>query len=83
MAAKKKVATTGKVAKDNSNAKSRLAELSMPATLMVKIGEQTLLATAKEFSTGSIGYYANGKIQVGEDGYPCQVGVNIIAVRTK
>ena len=69
--------------KDNAGAKERLAELSMPPTLTLKVGEQTILATAKEFASGSVGYYANGKINVGDDGYPCQVGCSIVAVKTK
>jgi len=39
----------------------------------------------KEFSTGSFGWYLNGKIVVTVDGKPCsvQVGMNLTVVGSK
>lgn len=69
--------------RDNSKAKDRLSALGMPSTLTIQIGNQTLLALAKEFSTGSVGYYGYGKIIVGEENHSCQVSLNVVAVNTK
>ena len=43
------------------------------------------LADVKEFSTGSFGWYLNGKIVVNVDGKPCsvQVGMNLTVVGSK
>lgn len=69
--------------KDNSSAKSRLEELGMPASVTVQINGQSMLATAKDFSTGSVGYYGFGKVLVGDNNHPCQVSLNIVATHTK
>ncbi|HEY9754967.1 MAG TPA: hypothetical protein V6C97_07400 [Oculatellaceae cyanobacterium] len=43
----------------------------------------TLNAEAKEFKTGSVGFYANGKVKNPKNGMPYQVGTNIILVGSK
>lgn len=57
--------------------------------LSCKLGEQPLEAVAKEFSTGSMGWYGNGKVSipVEVDGktmlLSCQVGLNITVIGSK
>lgn len=53
--------------------------------LTVTINGVPLIADAKEFSTGSLGWYLNGKIPVEINGVPCkvQVGVNLTLVGSK
>ncbi|HMP52247.1 MAG TPA: hypothetical protein PKD05_11905 [Candidatus Melainabacteria bacterium] len=43
----------------------------------------TITAEAKEFKTGSVGFYANGKVKNPKNGLPYQVGSNIILVGSK
>jgi hypothetical protein len=43
----------------------------------------TLTAEAKEFKTGSAGFYANGKIKNPKNAMPYQIGINIILVGSK
>lgn len=43
----------------------------------------TLNAEAREFKTGSTGYYANGKIKNPKNGFPYQVGTNVILIGSK
>jgi hypothetical protein len=60
-----------------------------PATLLIEFktrdGEVwgTLTADAREFKTGSKGFYANGKLKNPKNGMPYQVGTNIILVGSK
>jgi hypothetical protein len=51
----------------------------------VKIGEVPLLAEVKEFSTGSLGWYLNGKttIEVGGKAVTVQIGMNMTIVGSK
>ena len=53
--------------------------------LEVKIGEQTFLCDVKEFSTGSLGWYLNGKMVVNVGGTPVsvQIGMNLTIVGSK
>ena len=53
--------------------------------LKVTINGQDLVAEVKEFSTGSFGWYLNGKIVVTVDGKPLsvQVGMNLTVVGSK
>jgi hypothetical protein len=53
--------------------------------IKVAIGDSTVLADAREFSTGSLGWYANGKITVDINGKPVsvQVGLNLTIVGSK
>lgn len=43
----------------------------------------TLKADGREFKTGSLGFYASGKIKNPKNGFPYQVGTNIILVGSK
>lgn len=43
----------------------------------------SITADAKEFKTGSVGFYANGKIKNPKNGMPYQVGTNIILIGSK
>jgi hypothetical protein len=51
----------------------------------VTIGANTMLADVKEFSTGSLGWYLNGKATLEIDGKPVQVqiGLNLTLVGSK
>jgi hypothetical protein len=53
--------------------------------LTVKIGENVMAASPKEFSTGSFGYYSNGKTVVEINGVAvtCQVGITVTAIGSK
>lgn len=43
----------------------------------------TLIAAAKEFATGSVGFYANGKVVNPKTGKSYQVGANVILIGSK
>jgi len=43
----------------------------------------TLTAEAREFKTGSTGFYASGKVRNPKSGLPYQVGTNIILIGSK
>jgi len=51
----------------------------------VAINNQPLSSSPKQFSTGSMGWFANGKVQVVIDGIPvmCQVSTNITVIGSK
>ena len=51
----------------------------------ITIGDQKLQAEVKEFSTGSLGWYLNGKTTVEIDGKPVsvQIGMNLTIVGSK
>jgi hypothetical protein len=51
----------------------------------VTIGDQRLVAEVKEFSTGSLGWYLNGKTTIDIDGTPVsvQIGLNLTLVGSK
>jgi hypothetical protein len=51
----------------------------------VVIGDQRLVAEVKEFSTGSLGWYLNGKTTIDIDGTPVsvQIGLNLTVVGSK
>ena len=53
--------------------------------LKITIGSQEMLAEVKEFSTGSFGWYLNGKTVVEIDGkaVSVQIGMNMIIVGSK
>jgi hypothetical protein len=60
-----------------------------PATLTLEIrgsgGEVwgTIVASSKEFKTGSVGFYGNGKVLNPKSGAKYQIGANIILVGSK
>lgn len=64
---------------DNEAPKSLILELKTPDGQIWG----TLNAEAREFKTGSTGFYANGKIKNPKTGLPYQVGTNIILVGSK
>lgn len=64
---------------DNEAPKSLILELKTPDGQVWG----TLNAEAREFKTGSVGFYANGKIKNPKTGLPYQVGTNIILVGSK
>jgi hypothetical protein len=51
----------------------------------VKIQGSDLVAAVKEFSTGSLGWYLNGKttLHVGNESVPVQIGLNLTIVGSK
>lgn len=51
----------------------------------VVIAGTTMAASPKEFRTGSLGWYLNGKVVIDVGGVPvtCQVGLNLTAVGSK
>jgi hypothetical protein len=51
----------------------------------VMIGDQRLVAEVKEFSTGSLGWYLNGKTTIDIEGVPVsvQIGLNLTVVGSK
>lgn len=53
--------------------------------LKVAINGQEMLAEVKAFSTGSFGWYLNGKIVITVDGKPLsvQIGMNLTVVGSK
>ena len=53
--------------------------------LVVRVGDTPILADAKEFSTGSFGWFAGGKGVIEVDGKPVQVqiGVNVTVIGSK
>jgi hypothetical protein len=51
----------------------------------INIGGTTMLADVKEFSTGSLGWYLNGKtiVKVGDKPVTVQIGLNMTIVGSK
>lgn len=64
---------------------SRAQFVEKAEPLKVVINGQELLAEVKQFSTGSFGWYLNGKILVALDGktVAVQVGMNLTVVGSK
>ena len=64
---------------------SRSAFKAQAKPVMVKIGEVPMMAEVKEFSTGSLGWYLNGKttIDVGGTSVSVQIGMNLTIVGSK
>jgi hypothetical protein len=58
-------------------------ENAKPVTVL--IGDQKLVAEVKEFSTGSLGWYLNGKtsIEIGGTPVSVQIGLNLTIVGSK
>ena len=63
--------------------KTQFLDKAEPVKIM--IGTQELIADKREFSTGSFGWYYNGKTTVMVDGKPLsvQVGLNLTVVGSK
>jgi hypothetical protein len=53
--------------------------------VLVKINEVPLQAEVKEFSTGSLGWYLNGKTTIEVNGKPVtvQIGMNLTIIGSK
>jgi hypothetical protein len=64
---------------------SRTQFLEKAEPVKVAINGQEIIADKREFSTGSFGWYYNGKISVMVDGKPLsiQVGLNLTVVGSK
>jgi len=64
---------------------SRTEFLEKAEPVKVIINGQELIADKREFSTGSFGWYYNGKINVTVDGKPLsvQLGLNLTVVGSK
>jgi hypothetical protein len=64
---------------------SRTQFLEKAEAIKVVINGQELIADKREFSTGSFGWYHNGKITITIDGKPLsiQVGLNLTVVGSK
>ena len=64
-------------------------DVEAPASLTLELKAQsgevwgTVIATAKVFSTGSVGFYGGEKIANPKNGDRYQVGVNIILIGSK
>jgi hypothetical protein len=56
-----------------------------PRTLAITINGKPVAAEYKEFNTGSMGWFLNGKTTVDVDGVPCsvQIGLNLTLVGSK
>lgn len=63
--------------------RSQFVEKAEP--IKVTINGHDMMAEKKEFSTGSFGWYINGKVSVMVDGksVPVQVGLNLTVVGSK
>jgi hypothetical protein len=63
--------------------KTQFLDKAEPVKIM--IGTQELIADKREFSTGSFGWYYNGKTTITVDGKPLsiQVGLNLTVVGSK
>lgn len=63
--------------------KTQFMEKAEPVKIVLNGNE--MLAERREFSTGSFGWYLNGKTTITVDGKPCnvQVGLNLTVVGSK
>lgn len=54
-------------------------------SVVVQIGDERMEADVKEFSTGSLGWYLNGKTKIEIDGIkvPVQIGLTLTLVGSK
>jgi hypothetical protein len=73
------------MAKKTSCPISRADFRTKAKAVTVTIGDQRLVAEVKEFSTGSLGWYLNGKTTIDIDGTPVsvQIGLNLTVVGSK
>jgi hypothetical protein len=64
---------------------SKTQFLERADAVKITIGSQEMTAEKREFSTGSFGWYFNGKTTVTVDGKPLsvQVGLNLTVVGSK
>lgn len=73
------------MAKKTSCPITRAEFRSKAKAVNVVIADQRLMAEVKEFSTGSLGWYLNGKTSIEVDGKPVsvQIGLNLTIVGSK
>ena len=59
--------------------------LASAKPLEITINGVPMLAEVKEFSTGSFGFFLNGKmsVKIGEKSVPVQIGANFTVVNSK
>jgi hypothetical protein len=68
---------------------AKKVDTDAPPALIIEFRTSTgevwgaLTAEAREFKTGSTGYYANGKVKNPKNGFPYQVGTNVILIGSK
>jgi hypothetical protein len=64
---------------------SKTAFIDKAEPVKVVVNGQEIVADKREFSTGSFGWYYNGKINITVDGKPLsvQVGLNLTVVGSK
>jgi len=64
---------------------SRPQFLEKAEAVKVTINGQEMIADKREFSTGSFGWYINGKVNITVDGkaVPVQIGLNLTVVGSK
>lgn len=64
---------------------SRRAFLDKAPPLKIDLGGNLFMATPRQFTTGSLGWNSNTKVQVIIDGVPmlCQVGLNVTVLGSK
>jgi cytochrome c-type biogenesis protein CcmE len=76
--------TVGRMAKSVCPV-SKTQFLDKAEAVKIVIGNSELVADKREFSTGSFGWYHNGKISITVDGKPLsvQVGINLTVVGSK
>ena len=54
---------------------------AQPISIQVGTTGQSVIATPRQFASGSVGYYASGKVLV--DGHKVSVGGNLVVVGSK
>jgi hypothetical protein len=64
---------------------TRTQFLEKAEPVKITINGQEIIADKREFSTGSFGWYYNGKVSISVDGKPLsiQVGLNLTVVGSK
>lgn len=67
--------------KEAQERKELVKELGVPESITLTVGNIPVVAMLRRFSSGSVGYYANGKAVV--EGKPVQVGASVILIGTK
>lgn len=53
---------------------------SARSAIEVKVGDQTLVASKRQFQSGKFGYFVSGKVVI--DGLKCQVSGSIVMVKS-
>ena len=64
---------------------TRTQFLEKAEPVKITINGQEIIADRREFSTGSFGWYYNGKVNISVDGKPLsvQIGLNLTVVGSK